>query len=197
MGGVVTAIACLNQTDRISYTFRKQEGINFDQIISITDRFGEIDKVKAEAMGYERLPGEAWIEQPVDILVPAALENQIRSDNVEKINRKVKIIAEAANGPTDPDVDPILNQRGIMVIPDILANAGGVVCSYFEQVQSNMNYFWNKDEVLSKLDSHLTSAYIDISNYALNNHLPMRDAVYNIAVDRVARACQERGWVSG
>jgi glutamate dehydrogenase len=197
MGGVVSAISCLNHADHTSYTFRKSEGINFDQIIAITDRFGEIDKVKAESMGYERLPGEAWIEQPVDILVPAALENQIRSDNVDKINHKVKIIAEAANGPTDPDVDPILNQRGIMVIPDILANAGGVVCSYFEQVQSNMNYFWSKDEVFSKLDAHLTSAYVDISNYALSNHLPMRDAVYNIAVDRVARACQERGWVSG
>lgn len=197
MGGVVAAISCLNHIDNTSYTFRKKEGIDFEKTLSITDRYGEIDKSKAESMGYECLPGETWIEQHVDILVPAAIEHQIRIDNVDKISSQVKIVAEAANGPTDPEVDPILNQRGILVIPDILANSGGVICSYFEQVQSNMNYFWSKDEVLSKLDAHLTSVYIDISNYARSSNLPMRDAVYNIAIDRVAKACQERGWVSG
>ena len=146
-------------------------------------------------MGYERLPGDAWIEQDVDILVPAALEHQIHMDNVDRISKRVKIIAEAANGPTDLDVDPILNQRGILVLPDILANAGGVVCSYFEQVQSNMNYYWSKDEVLGKLDSHLTSAYMDVSSFARRNKLPMRDAVNIVAVEQVAKACQERGWV--
>ncbi len=146
-------------------------------------------------MGCECLPGEAWLEQDVDILVPAALENQIRLDNVERISRQVKIIAEAANGPTNPDVDPILNQRGILVIPDILANAGGVICSYFEQVQSNMNYFWSKDEVLGKLDSLITSAYIDAGDFARKNHMSLRDTVYMLAVDRVARACHERGWI--
>jgi glutamate dehydrogenase len=195
MGGKVTCIACLNHTDHTAYAFRKKDGMEFEKIAAITDPFGEIDKEKAIAMGCECLPGDAWIEQDVDILVPAAMENQIRPDNVEKISRRVKILAEAANGPTDLDVDPILNERGIHIIPDILANAGGVVCSYFEQVQSNMNYYWSKDEVLGKLDAHLTSAYYDVSSFARKNNLPMRDAAYMVAIDRVARACQERGWV--
>jgi glutamate dehydrogenase len=195
MGGVITCVACWNQIDRTTYAFRKKEGINFDQLASITDPFGEIDKTKAVAFGYECLPGDAWIEQDVDILVPAALENQIRPDNVECISRKVKIIAEAANGPTNPDVDPILNERGVMIIPDILANSGGVICSYFEQVQSNMNYYWSKDEVLGKIDTIMTSAYIDANNFARKNNLMLRDTVYMLAIDRVTNACHERGWI--
>jgi glutamate dehydrogenase (NAD(P)+) len=195
MGGKVTCIACLNHIDHTSYAFRKKEGFDFEKIAAITDVFGEIDKDKAIAMGCECLPGEAWLEQDVDILVPAAMENQIRLDNVEKIHHKVKILAEAANGPTDLEVDSYLNGREIRIIPDILANAGGVVCSYFEQVQSNMNYYWSKDEVLGKLDSHLTSAFVDVSTFACKNNIPMRDAAYMVAIDRVARACQDRGWV--
>jgi glutamate dehydrogenase (NAD(P)+) len=195
MGGKVTCIACLNHIDHRAYAFRKKDGIEFEKIAAITDVFGEIDKDKAVAMGCECLPGEAWLEQDVDILVPAAMENQIRPDNVEKIHHKVKILAEAANGPTDLDVDSYLNGRNIRIIPDILANAGGVVCSYFEQVQSNMNYYWTKDEVLGKLDSHLTSAFVDVSTFARKNNIPMRDAAYMVAIDRVARACQDRGWI--
>jgi glutamate dehydrogenase len=195
MGGVITCVSCWNQGARTTYAFRKKSGINFDQLASITNAYGEIDRAKAEAFGYECLPGDAWIEQDVDILVPAAMENQIRSDNVDRISRQVKIIAEAANGPTNPDIDPILNARGMMVIPDILANSGGVTCSYFEQVQSNMNYFWGKDEVLGKIDTIMTSAYIDVSDFARKNKIMLRDAVYMLAVDRVARACHDRGWI--
>ncbi len=195
MGGRIACVACWNQVDRTAYAFRKKDGVDFDQLADITNPFGEIDRARAEVLGYECLPGEAWLEQNVDILVPAALENQIRLDNVDRISRQVKIIAEAANGPTNPDVDPILDQRGILVIPDILANAGGVICSYFEQVQSNMNYFWSKDEVLGKLDSLITSAYIDAGDFARKNHMSLRDTVYMLAVDRVARACHERGWI--
>jgi glutamate dehydrogenase len=195
MGGVIDCVACWDQADRTSYAYRKKEGIDYPELASIANSFGEIDKRKAESLGYERLPGHAWLEQEVDILVPAALENQIRHDNIEKISRRVKIIAEAANGPTDPEIDPLLIQRGITIIPDILANAGGVICSYFEQVQSNMNYFWSKDEVLSKLDAHMTSAYIDVSNYSRKNDYSLRDTAYILAVDRVSRASQERGWI--
>jgi glutamate dehydrogenase len=195
MGGTINCVSCWDHGDRTSYAYRKKGGIDFNELASITNSFGEIDKTKAASMGYERLPGDNWIEQEVEILVPAALENQIRLDNIDRINSRVKIIAEAANGPTDPDVDSILNQRGITVIPDILANAGGVICSYFEQVQSNMNYFWSKDEVLSKLDAHMTSAYIDVSNYGRKNDFSLRDTAYILAVDRVARASQERGWI--
>ncbi len=195
MGGVLICVSCWNQAAHCAYTFRKKDGIHFEQLAAIADSFGEIDREKAEALGYECLPGEAWLQQDVDILVPAALENQIRPDNVGQISRQVKIIAEAANGPTDPDVDPILNARGILVIPDVLANSGGVSCSYFEQVQGNMNYFWSKDEVLSKIDAIMTTAYIDVSNLARKNKLMMRDAGYMLAVDRVARACHDRGWI--
>jgi len=195
MGGVIQSVACWNQTDHTPYTFRKKEGIVYEELVSITDRFGEIDKPKALSLGYECLTGDAWLEQDVEILVPAALENQIRVDNISRISPKVRIIAEAANGPTNPDVDPELAKKEIVIIPDILANSGGVICSYFEQVQSNMNYFWSKDEVLSKLDSMMTSAYIDVSTFARKNKLSSRDAVYMLAVDRVARACLDRGLI--
>lgn len=195
MGGTIHSVACWNQNDRTTYTFRKKEGADFSELVSITDRFGEIDKQKALALGYECLPGEAWLEQNVDILVPAALENQIRPDNIARISPQVKIIAEAANGPTNPDVDPALTERGILVIPDILANSGGVICSYFEQVQSNMNYFWTKDEVLSKLDSLMTSAYMDVVSFSRKNNHTTRDSVYMLAIDRVARSCLDRGLI--
>ena len=100
-----------------------------------------------------------------------------------------------ANGPTTPEASIIIDQKGIFTIPDFLANAGGVTCSYFEQVQSNMNYFWTKDEVLGKLDVKMTSAYIAVSDFARMNKLSMRDAAYVISVDRVAQACHDRGWV--
>mgnify|MGYP000976671192 CR=1 FL=1 len=195
MGGTIKCVACWNQSDCTTYAFRDVKGIDFDRLVSITDRFGEIDKNKAPEMGLEVLPGDAWIEQDVDILVPAALENQIRPDNISRIHPKVRILAEAANGPTNPDVDAELIKRGILIIPDILANAGGVICSYFEQVQSNMNYYWSRDEVLSKLDSLMTSAYMDVSGFARKNSLSPRDSVYMLAVDRVARSCQDRGLI--
>jgi glutamate dehydrogenase (NAD(P)+) len=112
-----------------------------------------------------------------------------------KIGSRAKIIAEGANGPTTPDADSVIHERGIFMIPDLLANAGGVTCSYFEQVQSNMNYFWEKDEVLGKLDTKMTSAFNAVSDLAKRRNLYMRDAAYVIAVGRVAQACKDRGWV--
>jgi glutamate dehydrogenase (NAD(P)+) len=170
-------------------------GIDLQALLKITDRFGGIDKTQAKALGYEILPGDAWIEQEVDILIPAALENQITADNVGRMSPRVKLIAEGANGPTTPDADQVIAQRKIFMIPDFLANAGGVTCSYFEQVQSNMNYFWEKDEVLGKLDLKMTSAFQSVSELARKRNIYMRDAAYFIAVNRVAQACRDRGWV--
>ncbi len=195
LGGTVIAVSCWDQTDQCSYTYRKKDGINLQQLVGITDRFGGIDKAKAQALGYELLPGDAWIEQDVDILIPAAMENQITGDNVGRIGRRVRIIAEGANGPTTPEADAEIRARGILLIPDFLANAGGVTCSYFEQVQSNMNYFWEKDEVLGKLDLKMTAAYFAVSELARSQKLYMRDAAYAIAIGRVAKACHDRGWV--
>ena len=131
----------------------------------------------------------------MDILIPSALENQINRDNVHKIHSRVKFIAEGANGPTTPEADEIIKSRNIFVIPDFLANAGGVTCSYFEQVQCNMNYFWEKKEVLEKLDTKMTSAFLSVSELARTKKLYMRDAAYIIAIDRVAQAVKARGWV--
>ena len=195
LGGKVVAIACWDQSDKTSYTFRKKGGIDLKELLDITDKFGGIDKNKARDSGYEVLPGDAWLEQEVDILIPAALENQINRDNAGKINPRVRFIAEGANGPTTPEADEVIKKNGIFVIPDFLANAGGVTCSYFEQVQCNMNYFWEKQDVLDKLDSKMTSAFSAVSELAKRKKLYMRDAAYVIAIDRVAQAVKARSWV--
>ena len=195
LGGKVICVSCWDQADNTSYTFRKADGINIDELLDITDRFGGIDKEKARSLGYEVLPGDKWIEQEVDILIPSALENQITKDNVDKINTKVKIIAEGANGPTTPEADAVIKERGIHMIPDFLANAGGVTCSYFEQVQCNINYYWEKDEVFGKLDVKMTSAYLAVSKLAREKNLYMRDAAYVISINKVAQASRDRGWI--
>lgn len=195
MGGTVTCVASWDQADQTSYAFKKESGIDLEQLRGITDRFGGIDKEKAAKLGYEVLPGDAWLEQEVDILIPAALENQITGESVHRIRPTVKIIAEGANGPTTPEADEVLRQREIFVIPDFLANAGGVTCSYFEQVQSNMNFYWEKDEVLRRVDEKMTSAFHSVRELAVKNRLFMRDAAYVIAINRVAQACRDRGWV--
>ncbi len=195
LGGKVICVACWDNQDKKSYSFRRMSGVDRVELEKITDKFGTIDKEKAKAIGYEILPGDAWLEQDVDILIPAATENQINADTVGKIRPSVKIIAEGANGPTTPEADEVIKQKGIFVIPDFLANAGGVTCSYFEQVQCNMNFFWEKDEVLEKLDKKMTSAFHAVSNLARERGLYMREAAYIIAVDRVAKAAKARGWV--
>ncbi len=195
LGGKVLCVSCWDQKDQTSYTYTKGQGIDLDELLKITDRFGGIDKAQAKKLGYEVLDGNDWIEQDVDILIPAAIENQITADTVDKIGARVKIIVEGANGPTTPEADAVIQQRGIFLIPDFLANAGGVTCSYFEQVQSNMNYYWTKKEVLEKLDQKMTSAFWDVANLARNRNLYMRDAAYVIAIERVAQASKDRGWI--
>jgi glutamate dehydrogenase len=195
MGGKVICVSSWDQTDQTSYSFIKKDGIDLVELQKITNRFGGIDKAKAAELGYEVAEGGAWLTQDVDILIPCALENQIDGDNASTISSRVKIVAEGANGPTTPEADAIIHERGIFMIPDFLANAGGVTCSYFEQVQSNMNYFWELDEVVGKLDLKMTSAYIAVSDLARKQNLYMRDAAYVLAINRVAQACQDRGWV--
>ncbi len=194
-GGKAISVSCWNQQEQEAYTFRKKDGIDLEQLVEITNQFGEIDKDKARDLGYDILSGDAWIEQDADILVPAALENQINKETAPSISSKVKVIVEGANGPTTPEADEVIQQKKIHVIPDFLANAGGVTCSYFEQVQSNMNYFWTKEEVLSKLDSKMTDAYYAVSELSKSRNIYMRDAAYMIAISRVAEAVKMRGWV--
>ena len=194
LGGKVMAVSCWNQKDGKAYTFRKPKGCDIDELVLIKDSFGSIDKDKALKAGYEILDGGEWIKQEVDILIPAALENQITPSVFGDISEQVKIICEASNGPTTPDCDPLIQERGIHLIPDFLCNAGGVTCSYFEQVQCNMNYFWSKDEVLEKLELGMTRAFKEVHNLAVEKKLYMRDAAYAIAIKRVANAVKLRGW---
>ncbi len=195
LGGTVTCVSCWDHKEHAPFAYRNKEGLDLDALLQITDSFGGIDKDKARDLGCEVLAGDRWIEQDVEILIPAALENEITGENVDRIHAGVKLIAEGANGPTAPEADEVIARRGIYMIPDLLANAGGVTCSYFEQVQSNMNYFWEHDEVLGKLDVKMTAAFEAVSRLASRQGLYQRDAAYVIAVERVARACQARGWV--
>lgn len=194
LGGKVLAVSCWNQAESKSFTFKKEEGCDIEELASIKDSYGSIDKEKALELGYELLPGDDWIKQDVDILIPAALENQITPAVFPLISSQVKIICEAANGPTTPDSDLLIRQRGITLLPDFLCNAGGVTCSYFEQVQCNMNYFWDKDEVLEKLERNMTNAFRAVYKLAQEKQLYMRDAAYIIAINRVANATKLRGW---
>ena len=195
MGGKVVSVSSWDQTDQTSYCFRRVEGVDAAELMTVTDPFGGIDKAKAKKLGYDVKPGEDWIAEDVDILLPAALENQVTGESAKRISPRVKVIVEGANGPTTPEADKLIQDRRIFVIPDFLANAGGVTCSYFEQVQSNMNHYWTQDEVLGKLDVKMTHAFHDVAELARSRKLPMRDAAYVIAVSRVAKACRDRGWV--
>ncbi len=193
-GGKVLAVSCWNQAESKSFTFKKKEGCDIEELASIKDSYGSIDKGKALELGYELLPGDDWIRQDVDILIPAALENQITPAVFPGISTKVKIICEAANGPTTPDCDKLIRQRGITLLPDFLCNAGGVTCSYFEQVQCNMNYFWDKADVLERLERNMTNAFRAVYQLSQEKQLYMRDAAYIIAINRVANATKLRGW---
>ncbi|HYM62094.1 MAG TPA: Glu/Leu/Phe/Val dehydrogenase [Thermoanaerobaculia bacterium] len=195
IGVTVLCVSSWDQTEQKSFTFRKKTGVDFAELLGITDTFGGIEKAKAVELGYEVLAGDAWIEQDVDVLVPAALEHQITGENVARISTRVRLVAEGANGPTALEADKALSGRGTFVVPDFLANAGGVTCSYFEQVQSNMNYYWEKDEVLGKLDTKMTAAFHAVLDMSKRRKVSMRDAAYLISVNRVAQACRDRGWL--
>lgn len=195
LGGKVVSISCWDAADQQAYSYCKADGIDAGQICAITDAYGTIDKEKACDMGCSAHADDDWLGQEVDILIPAAMENQINRGNVHRISKQVRIIAEGANGPTNTEADEVLRNSGIFLIPDFLCNAGGVTCSYFEQVQSNMNYFWEKDEVLQKLDVKMTAAFHAVSDLAEKEKFYMRDAAYCISVNRVAEAVKLRGWV--
>jgi glutamate dehydrogenase (NAD(P)+) len=141
----------------------------------------------------ERITNEELLELDVTVLWPAALENVITKENAGRI--KAKIIAEAANGPTTPEADEILHEKGVFVIPDFLCNAGGVTVSYFEWVQNVSGYYWPLEEVHQKLDAKMTKAFQEVIGMFEKKRVHMRLAAYLVAVQRVAEAMKLRGWV--
>src|SRR5437763_13860671 len=144
-----------------------------------------------EYEGVERVSNEDLLEIECDVLVPAATENQIRSDNAKRI--KCKVLAEGANGPTTAAADKILHDKGIFVMPDILANAGGVTVSYFEWVQDRMGYFWKENVVNERLQDVMVASFNDVVKYADQHGVDTRTAAYMLAIDRVAYDTRMRG----
>jgi glutamate dehydrogenase (NAD(P)+) len=195
LGGKVACVSYWDRDDKTSYTVTHKDGIDPHFLLKITDKFGSIDKNKAKAAGYILESGDTWITKEVDVLIPAALEGQINAETVKRISPRVKIVAEGANGPTTPEADESLKQRGVFLIPDFLCNAGGVTTSYFEGVQNDMNYYWTKEEVLERLNTKMTQAFHGVLEMAEGEHVYMRDAAYMVAIDRVVRAMQLRGWL--
>ena len=195
LGGRVISVSCWDRHDRAAYTYTKEDGIDPHFLQSITDPYGTINKTQAQAAAYVIEDGDAWRSKDVDVLIPAAVEGAITGGNVTEISPQVKILAEGANGPTTLEADAVLQTRDIFVIPDFLCNAGGVTCSYFEQVQSDMNYYWEEEEVLTKLDQKMTNAFKAVLAMSQDKGLYMRDAAYCVAIARVERAMHLRGWI--
>ena len=141
--------------------------------------------------GGEPIENEQLFSLDVDVLVPAALENQITEDNAGNI--RAKIIAEGANGPTTPEAHKMLHERGVFVIPDILANAGGVTTSYFEWVQDRHGYFWEESEVNKRLEAKMVEAFHDVLDTSIKYKIDLRTAAYVVAINRVATVTRMRG----
>jgi glutamate dehydrogenase (NAD(P)+) len=195
LGGKVVCVSYWDREDRTAYTVSKQDGIDPDFLMRITDQYGSIDKDQATKAGYTIGDGGDWLAMEADVLIPAALEGQITGENVGQIHDRVKILAEGANGPTTPDADEVLQERDIFVIPDFLCNAGGVTTSYFEGVQNDMNFYWTKKEVLEKLDTKMTQAFEGVYDMAASQKVYMRDAAYMVAINSVVKAMELRGWL--
>lgn len=144
-------------------------------------------------------PGGTWINNEqlltceCDVLIPAAIEHVLTHDNAPQV--KARLVCELANGPTTPGADHVFRDRGIVVVPDILANAGGVTVSYFEQVQNTYNYYWSIEDVRAQLDRRMTEAFQSLWGMAQQRKITLREAAYLLAVDRVATACRIRGWI--
>jgi len=143
--------------------------------------------------GSKLIPRDSLLELDVEVLYPAALENSITRDNAEAI--KARVICELSNGPTTPEADIILHKKGVHVIPDILASAGGVTVSYFEMVQDNYSYFWDESVVHERLDARLAKSYQTVQDAVREKKVYPRMAAMVVAVARVAQACKLRGWV--
>ncbi len=163
------------------------KGLNVPEVLEFLTAHRSLEKYPdAEPVSNHEL-----LELDCDVLLPAATENQVTSQNAERV--KCRILCEGANGPTTAAADDILERKGVFVIPDILANAGGVTCSYFEWVQDRMGYFWKEDMVNERLKDIMVASFSDVCKYASTHSVNMRIAAYMLAIDRVAYITRTRG----
>jgi glutamate dehydrogenase (NAD(P)+) len=163
------------------------DGLDIPKLIA----YNQQNKTVAGFSGGEPLSNEELFKLDVDILIPAALEDQITMDNQKDI--KARVIVEGANGPTRPDADNALHDRGVFIVPDILANAGGVTVSYFEWVQDRYGYFWTEQEVNERLEAKMMEAFADVLQTSQHYKVDMRSAAYIVAIKRVATVTKLRG----
>ncbi|HEX8993295.1 MAG TPA: glutamate dehydrogenase, partial [Anaerolineales bacterium] len=194
LGGKVAAVSCWDRNDKKSYTYTCNGGVDPRFLLTIVDEYGTINRAAAEKAGYKAEDGGAWISKEADVLIPAAIEGHVNADTVKQMSKRVKIVAEGANGAATPEADDFLQANKIFDIPDFLCNAGGVTTSYFESVQNDGNYYWTKDEVLSRLDTKMTLAFKDVLDMSVDRKAYMRDAAYMVAIARVVKAMELRGW---
>ena len=164
-----------------------EKGLDIDKLTAHTEK----TKTVAGFPGGDPLPGDKLWDLDVEVLIPAALENQITMENAPRI--KAKIIVEGANGPTSPEADNYLHDHGAFVVPDILANSGGVTTSYFEWVQDRYGYFWTEKEVNDRLEHKMCEAFDDVLQASLQYKVDMRTAAYIVAIRRVATVTRMRG----
>ena len=163
------------------------DGIDISELLEHRARTGTIHQFTG-AQPFDR---DAILTQKCDVLIPAATENVITSRNAADL--QCRILCEGANGPTTPVADDILSEKGVFVIPDILANAGGVTTSYFEWVQDRMGYFWTEDEVNQRLDRIMIDSFNDVLHFSIAHNVNNRIAAYMLAIDRVAHTTKQRG----
>jgi glutamate dehydrogenase (NAD(P)+) len=166
---------------------RNPAGLDVEALIAHVRQHRSVDGFS----GADPLDRDQLWKLDVDVLIPAALENQIAMHNARSIN--AKIIIEGANGPTTPDANQHLHERGIFIVPDILANSGGVTASYFEWVQNRYGYFWTEQEVNDRLEAKMCEAFDDVLQTSLKHKVDMRTAAYIVAIDRVATVTRMRG----
>ena len=164
------------------------DGLDIEYLLDRRDSFGTVTKLFKNTLTNKEI-----LEQECDILVPAAIENQITLENAHLI--KAGIVVEAANGPTTLEATRILTERGVLLVPDVLASAGGVVVSYFEWVQNNQGYYWTEDEVHAKLQEVMEKAFENVYNVHSTRGVDMRLAAYMVGVRKMAEAARFRGWV--
>ncbi len=171
----------------VTGAYYNENGLDIPGAIAYAQEHHSLDGYR----GGERITNEVLLELPCDVLVPAALEKQLTVANAANV--KARLIVEGANGPTTPEADHIFNRRGIVVIPDILANAGGVTVSYFEWAQDRAGYFWKESEVNERLADVMLENFEKVSTLAQLRSVPLRTAAYMVAIDRVVQSMNTRG----